>query len=114
MPFSRDVIILEDVLRELRHSVATVHTLIEQLRELADDFDRLSAEEVMEQDFDQPDGRLPPSDVEELVSLESSAAREARRQRARDIESVVRRAAIEAFYEADAMLVSVSRKALDQ
>lgn len=125
-PFSRDTVTFDDVLARLRtRRDVPVQAQIELLRELVDQFDRLGAEEMADRQRAKRDYQhlraLPPSDEYEdraliaastPVAIESPDAREARRKRTRGIESVVKRAAIEAFFEADAMLVSVSRKAL--
>lgn len=122
-PIVRASLSLEDVLTNLRQRrEVPLEVQLDRLRRLVDDFDKLGSESMASRQRDrhgytsrEPGGQADADNW--LVPyipypLEASELREERRRRTRSIESVVRRAAIEAFFEADALLVSVSRKAL--
>jgi hypothetical protein len=119
--FERSTSGLHGLLSQLRQRArVSLEHETELLSEVADDFERLGGDRMAERqrekyifqpsDMPQESDVMGSSGLTELVELEN--AREVRRARIREIKSVVKRAALHAFFEADAMLVSVSRETL--
>ncbi|NSL72444.1 hypothetical protein C6Y62_11555 [Hyphomicrobium sulfonivorans] len=118
-PFARKTITFGDILERLRERKdVPIKSQIDQIRELVEDFDRIGAEKMAERQrlkreypfSHTPTGSDTPPQIRTVE--ESKAEQHERRARTRNIESVVKRAAIEAFFEADTLLLSISRRAL--
>lgn len=130
-PFIRSVAGFDDLLSRLRaHIDRPVEEKLAQLERLAGDFSQLGPEQMAARQrsrFVFPARERPTTELEvvgreymdreymetfdqpELIEM-----RRLRHSRIQEIESVVVRVALEAFFEADAMLVSVSREALSR
>ena len=114
--FGWELTTFEELLGQLKPRLSlSVDQELERLRSFEADFETLGAEQIAARQRDRLELNVPEQvEGDETIEPPEMYAHEnaIRHERIQKIPSVVKRVALEAYFEMDAMLVSISRKAL--